>query len=105
MVWDPKTEQVSVKRMMIFSVIPFLSVYATWRIQKFWVIFCIVFFISFAIGFVMVFAMGIGESIGSPEMSVISYGLGTVLTLLINPLLVRKYAQKYNEKIMNGEFN
>ena len=101
MVWDPKQETVNVKRLMIYSIIPILSIYATWRIQKFWVIFCIVFFLSFAIGLIMGVGMGIGESLGSPEMILISYGLGMGLTLLINPLLVRHYAQKYNEKIEN----
>ena len=34
----PQTQQVSVTRMMIYSVIPFLSIYAGWRIEKFWVL-------------------------------------------------------------------
>jgi hypothetical protein len=103
MVFDPKLEQVSVKRMMIYSLIPIVSIYAMWRIQKFWKIALIL--IPFAIvDRLLTSAMTKNPSseIGPLDLiSLVFLGMSIIVTVL----LVKHYAQKYNEKIMNGEFN
>ena len=38
MILDPSRQKVNVTRMIIFSFIPILAIYAGWRIQKFWVL-------------------------------------------------------------------
>ena len=103
MVWDPKPETVNVKRMIIGSLIPILSIYCCWRIQKFWVIYSIMFFVQIVMGIVVGMVIGMGISFGYLDMGQISYGVGIGLNLLMNPLLFRYYAQEYNKKIMNGE--
>ena len=101
MVWDPKPEQVSVKRLMIYSLIPIVSIYAIWRIQKFWKITLIL--IPFAIvDRLLTSAMTKNPSseIGPLDLtSLVFIGISLIVTVL----LVKHYAQKYNEKIMNGE--
>jgi hypothetical protein len=101
MVWDPNPEQVSVKRLMIYSLIPIASIYATWRIQKFWKITLIL--IPFGIIDRMLnSAMNQNPSseIGPLDLTSLVF-LG--ISLIVTVLLVKHYAQKYNEKIMNGE--
>ena len=103
MVWDPKQETVDVKRMMIYSLIPIVSIYAMWRIQKFWKIALIL--IPFAIvDRLLTSAMTKNPSseIGPLDLiSLVFLGMSIIVTVL----LVKHYAQKYNEKIMNGQFN
>jgi len=105
MVWDPKTEQVSVKRTMIYSIIPFLNIYAEWRTQKFWKIFVIrnLLGIDFLIGVTV--ALYFGDSLSDLQSEKLIQYSAMPLFLVINTLLMRHYAQKYNEKIMNGVFN
>jgi hypothetical protein len=92
MVWDPKQETVNVKRMMIYSLIPIVSIYAMWRIQKFWIITLIL--IPFAI-VDRILTSVIGQN--SSPISLVFLGISIIVTVL----LVRHYAQKYNEKIEN----
>jgi hypothetical protein len=103
MVFDPKPEQVSVKRLMIYSLIPIVSIYAMWRIQKFWKITLIL--IPFAIVdrlLTSVTMQNPSSEIGPLDfISLFFLGISIIVTVL----LVKHYAQKYNEKIMNGQFN
>ena len=103
MVWDPTPEQVSVKRMMIFSLVPILSIYALWRIQKFWLITLISIPISFGMQLLMTAASVTVESAPIAGALLVLVVLGSYIAICL--LLVRHYAQKYNEKIMNGKFN
>ena len=103
MVWDPKLEQVNVKRLMIYSLIPIVSIYAMWRIQKFWKITLIL--IPFAIVDRLLTSVTIqnpSSEIGPLDfISLFFLGISIIVTVL----LVKHYAGKYNEKIMNGKFN
>jgi len=103
LVLNPKIETVNVKRLMIYSLIPILSLYSIWRIQKFWKITLIL--LPFAIvERVLTSAMtqNTSSEIGSLDLiSLVFLGISVIVTVL----LVKHYAQKYNEKIMNGEFN
>jgi hypothetical protein len=103
MVWDPKKEQVNVKRLMIYSLIPIVSIYAMWRIQKFWKITLIL--IPFAIvDRLLTAAMTQNPSSEIGPLDFISlFFLG--LSIIVTVLLVKHYAGKYNEKIMNGKFD
>ncbi|MGI0003767.1 MAG: hypothetical protein ACREAX_00575 [Candidatus Nitrosotenuis sp.] len=97
MVFDPPKQPVDVRRMMIYSVIPFLDIYAGWRVQKFWVIFGIV----FLVGLVMGALFGVVSKTNElPSFTfylyyILSIGVG----ILVSLLLVMHYARKYNKKI------
>jgi len=49
MVWDPPRQKVNVTRMIIYSFIPILAIYAGWRIQKFWILAAINFVIGIGV--------------------------------------------------------
>jgi hypothetical protein len=99
MVWDPKQETVDVKRMIIYSFVPILSVYALWRIQKFWLISLISLPISFGMQLLMVFATIPSQN--QPVVGILLFLMVLGLYIAICVMLVRHYAQKYNEKIEN----
>jgi hypothetical protein len=98
MVWNPEKKEVDVKRMMIYSVIPFLSVYSQWRIQKFWVI------------NILLLPFGIMNQIAinyTEQFSTI-HGLYSylplvivILTLVLGVLLTKNFAEKYNLSLQN----
>jgi len=106
MVFDPKLEQVNVKRLLIYSLIPFLNIYAEWRIQKFWKIFVIRNLLGIGIGFLIgvTIALYFGDSLNDLQLEMMAQYSVMPIFLVINPLLMRHYAKKYNEKIMNGGF-
>ena len=99
MVWNPKQETVNVKRMMIYSLIPFVSNYAMWRIQKFWVINLILLPLMIMIRSLDAI-MNQNTSSESGLLVLISL-IVLSLYFLISLLSVRYFAQKYNEKIEN----
>ena len=88
MVWDPPKQPVNVTRMIIYSFIPILSIYAGWRIQKFWVL--------LGLGYAIGFGIGIMAGLLYPE----PYGtlVSLASNIIISVLLVRHFARKYNEK-------
>lgn len=91
MVLDPPKEKVDVTLMIIFSFIPILGIYAAWRIQKFWMILLIEMVIS------IVFTIAIiPVAFILAEMSMF---IGLAAGIAINVLLVKHYAEKYNEKM------
>ena len=102
MVWDPKPETVNVNRMMIYSLVPILSIYPMWRIQKFWKITLIL--IPFAIvDRLLTSAMARNPSSEISPLDLISLVfLG--ISIIVTVLLVKHYAQKYNEKITKSNF-
>lgn len=92
MVWDPPKQQVNVRRMIIYSFIPILSIYAGWRIQKFWLLFIINFILGVSVGFL---TRPLQEA--SPPYAGVLVGLAVQIPVSI--FLVRKFAMEYNEKI------
>lgn len=79
MVWDPPNKPVNVTRMIIYSLIPILSIYAGWRIQKFWLLFIV----NFVVGTVTAYLVG---------------WYGIFVSVPISVFLVWHYANKYNER-------
>lgn len=77
---EPPKQPVNVTRMLIYSLIPILSIYAGWRIQKFWVLLII----NFGIGLAMGYAVG-------------SYGI--FISIPISVFVVWHYVKKYNENV------
>jgi hypothetical protein len=92
MVWDPPKKQVNVTRMMIYSLIPILSIYAGWRIQKFWLLFII----NFVVGVVTGFISNAMEQAGDIYAGII---LSLVVSIAISLFFVRKFSIEYNERI------
>ena len=97
MVFDPTPEQVNVRRMMIYSILPILSFYALWRIQKFWLITLILIPIYLGIEILDIMSDNLGYESNLDLINIVAI----VLHLGFSLSLVRHYAHKYNEKISN----
>ena len=95
MVWDPPKQKVDVTRMIIYSFIPILSIYAGWRIQKFWLL------------VVINFVLGLGISV--PMQLLFPFPFGLVLSLgieiLVSVFVVKHFAEEYNEKVNDGNID
>jgi uncharacterized protein YacL len=91
MVWDPPKQKVNVTRMIIFSFIPILGIYAAWRIQKFWLLVILGLVVSVGLGITLT-----PLSLASPELS---YVISVIGSIIINILIVKYFAEKYNETI------
>jgi hypothetical protein len=89
MVLDPPRRKVNVTRMIIFSFIPILAIYAGWRIQKFWVLFGISIVVGWGI------SMPIDMIIPYPYAYLVSFAASIAISVYV----VRYFARKYNEKI------
>jgi hypothetical protein len=89
MVLDPPRRKVDVTRMIIFSFIPILAIYAGWRIQKFWVLFGISIVVGWGI------SMPIDMIIPYPYAYLVSFAASIAISVYV----VRYFARKYNEKI------
>lgn len=89
MVWDPPKQKVDVTRMVIYSLIPILSIYAGWRIQKFWLLVLINFGLSLGISIpiqmIFPFPYGVG----------LSLGIGIIVSLFV----IKHFAEEYNKRI------
>jgi len=81
LVLDPPKEQVNVTRMLIYSFIPILALYAAWRIQKFWIL--------AIIGYVLGFSTGL----------IIPFPYYLLVSIPISVIIIRYFAKKYNEKM------
>src|SRR5688572_27176257 len=93
MVWDPPKQPVNVTRMIIYSFIPILSIYAGWRIQKFWVLLGINIVIGFGVNVVAGAAAGVANT---PYLALI---ISLAIQIPVSVFIVRHFARKYNEKI------
>lgn len=89
MVWDPPKQKVNVTRMIIYSLIPILSIYAGWRIQKFWLL------------ILVNFGLGLGISIPIQMIFPFPYGMGLALAIEIiaSLFVIKHFAEEYNQKI------
>ena len=94
MVWDPPKQKVNVTRMIIYSFIPILGIYAAWRIQKFWLIVILDLVIGFGLSITLT-----QISLTFPELS---YVISVIGSIIINILIVKHFAEKYNEKIIEN---
>jgi membrane protein implicated in regulation of membrane protease activity len=91
MVWDPPKQKVNVTRMIIYSFIPILGIYAAWRIQKFWLLVILGLAVSVGLGITLA-----PLSLTSPELSFVVSVIGSII---INILIVKYFAEKYDETI------
>jgi hypothetical protein len=89
MVLDPPKQKVNVTRMIIYSFIPILAIYAGWRIQKFWVL----------LGISIVVGWGISMPIDMIIPYPYAYLISFAASIAISVYVVRYFARKYNEKI------
>lgn len=78
--------------MIIYSFIPFVAIYAGWRIQKFWVILII------NVG-VAVFTKPIFDAIAFPYDIIVNLAVQIPISIFV----VRHFARKYNEKIAHSQ--
>lgn len=96
MVYDPPRKMVDVSRIVIYSFVPILAIYAAWRIQKFWLLLLI----NVGLGYGTGIAVGAILSLsGGPLASASVIVFGMAIQIAVSVLVVRHYANRYNEKI------
>ena len=93
MVLDPPKQKVNVTRMIIYSFIPILAIYAGWRIQKFWALLGINIIVGWGI------SMPIDMIVPYPYAYLVSFSVSIAISVYV----VRHFARKYNEKIQLSE--
>ena len=98
MVWNPERKEVNVKRMMIYSVIPFLNVYSSWRIQKFWVIQLLL----FPFGIMNQLALAYTDNLLVGDLYNIIPLIITIVTLIVSVMLTKTFAQRYNLSVLDS---
>jgi hypothetical protein len=98
MVWNPERKEVNVKRMMIYSVIPFLNVYSSWRIQKFWVIQLLL----FPFGIMNQLALTYTDNLLVGDLYNIIPLIITIVTLIVSVMLTKTFAQRYNLSVLDS---
>lgn len=98
MVWNPERKEVNVKRMMIYSVIPFLNVYSSWRIQKFWVIQLLL----FPFGIMSQLALSYTDTLLVGDLYNIIPLAITIVTLIVSVMLTKTFAQRYNLSVLDS---
>ena len=89
MIPKPPRQEVNVTRMIIYSLIPILSIYAGWRIEKFWILVGINFLVGFALG------VPLQLIVQEPYGSIISFPISIAISIYV----VRHFARKYNDEI------
>jgi hypothetical protein len=89
-VLDPPAQKVNVRRMMIYSIFPIVSIYAGWRFQKFWILYGITFLAGFLVGSLVQF-------IGIPYVFV--YVVSFVVNGILSLYIVRYFTNRYNAKL------
>jgi len=89
MVWDPPKQKVNVTRMIIYSFIPILAIYAGWRIRKFWVIGAIQLLVGYGL------SLPLEVFVPDPFGYIFSISISIATTVYF----VKHFARKYNEKI------
>jgi len=92
MVWNPERKEVDVKRMMIYSVIPFLNVYSSWRIQKFWAIQLLL----FPFGIMNQLALSYTDTLLVGDLFNLIPLIIVIITLIVSVFLTKTFAQRYN---------
>ena len=90
----PLRIKVNVTRMIIYSFIPILSIYAGWRIEKFWLIFGI----TLAVGLVLV--IPVEMILPEPFGNIVMISVGVIITIFV----VRYFAKQYNKEIENQNY-
>lgn len=93
MVWDPPKIPVNVRRMIIYSFIPILGIYAGWRIQKFWVLFGINIVLGFGISILLAVVLPY------PLNSLVSWGIEIPVSIF----MVQHFARAYNAKVSSTD--
>lgn len=89
MIPRPPRQRVSTARMTAYSVVPILSIYAVWRIEKFWVLLGINLLAGVAMGILFQFEF---EAQYKTAISILS-------SMAITACAVRHFAGRYNEGI------
>jgi hypothetical protein len=102
-VFDPPRQPVNVRKMMIYSAIPILDIYALWRIQKFWIMMGISFAVSMIVGLTIGMLLGIGATSGLVEPGPYFYGIGYAVGIPVSLVLVRYFAKRYNQKMPQAQ--
>ena len=95
--FEPVSEEVSVKRMMIYSCIPILDLYVLWRIENFWYLIIVV---STGLLFSVLSFISSLLFLDITDYQYFITAIGITSGLMSNVLLVRCYAKRYNEKLL-----
>jgi len=89
----PPDKEVNVRRMIIYSFLPFVVIYAAWRIKKFWVLFALSIVFMFAAPSILSFGLSLVLPIWYMPFS-------WVLDIILQVYIIKHYARKYNENLL-----
>ncbi len=89
--YKPPDKEVNVRRMIIYSFLPFVVVYAAWRIKKFWVLF------GLSLVLPALFTMAYVTLLLIPTLA---YPFSFVLEIIVQVYIIKHYARKYNENLL-----
>ena len=98
-----KKEPVSIRRQTIYAVLPFLDLYAAYRVQRLrWYLLITIGFgvLSSIVQFVLTPEIYTNpQSHGSEPVYIISYVLGIVASIVLSIYLIRRWSHRWNEKL------
>ena len=87
--FTPAQKEVNVKRIVIYSFVPILYIYALWRIKKFMLLSLILIPVNFATSFLFNYVE-----------YVIVIAVAVVSNIIFHIWIVRYYARKYNLELL-----
>jgi len=98
-----KKEPVSIKRQTVYALVPFLDLYAAYKVRKFILYFTIIVPITIGVSYAleMVFPISDIDRLTLEAFSALSYNsIATcVVTIPIAVYLIRNWSKKWNEKL------
>jgi len=97
----PKNEQVNIKHQTIYSVIPFLDMYASFKVKKFWIYVGII----YATGFIIYQIEESFFSIINPDSIIYPYSviIYHIINIPVSMFIIRKFSEKWNRQYDNRD--
>lgn len=104
-----KKEPVSIKRQTIYALVPFLDLYAAYKIRKFILYFTIIVPITIGVSYALeaVFPVPDIEGLTLEAFSALFYNsIATcAITIPIAVYLIRKWSKKWNEQLTGTDYS
>ena len=104
-----KKEPVSIKRQTVYALVPFLDLYAAYKVRKFILYFTIIVPITIGVSYAleMVFPISDIDRLTLEAFSALSYNSITTcaITIPIAVYLIRKWSKKWNEQLTGTDYS
>ena len=104
-----KKEPVSIKRQTIYALVPFLDLYAAYKVRKFILYFTIIVPVTIGVSYALegVFPISDIDRLTLEAFSALSYNsIATcAITIPIAVYLIRKWSKKWNEQFSGTDYS